>query len=211
MPGKNVQRELEFLVSAGLSPVQAINAATRHPAEFIRHADTLGTVEAGKVADLLIVDGNPLQDIRSIRNVWQVVKDGSVVDRAYHPDYANPLPRPPVGLLHANPVPRIQGITPRFARQDDEGAVVTVQGSGFIHQSVVVFDGSRVPTAFRNEETLEATIPTWLLGRAGTFSLWVTNPRPVRSLDWLHEDNRSNPAFFLIHFGRPNRPSARLG
>lgn len=200
LPGTNVHRELEYLVGAGLSPMQALVAATRKPAEFIGRDKTLGTVEPGKVADMVIVDGDPLADIRATRRIVQVIKDGQVVDRAFHPDYANPIPRPPVGLLHANPVPRVKTVLPRVAEQDGQPMVVTIRGSGFIKQSLAVFDGVRIPTTFVDMETLQVTIPTWLLGRAGTFSIWVTNPRPIRIMDYLHEDERSNPGFFFVRF-----------
>jgi imidazolonepropionase-like amidohydrolase len=61
--GENAQ-ELEYMVRLGISPLEAIIAGTRHSAECLRLDRRLGTLEAGKEADLLIVEGNPLQDIR---------------------------------------------------------------------------------------------------------------------------------------------------
>ena len=60
--------ELILLVGAGLSPMEAIVAGTRTGAELLRVEDKLGTLETGKLADLLVVDGDPLEDISLLRN-----------------------------------------------------------------------------------------------------------------------------------------------
>ena len=76
IPGHEFHRELELLVKAGLTPMQAIQAATIVPARVMKMDGELGTIEAGKLADLVVVDGNPLENISSIRNVTTVMKDG---------------------------------------------------------------------------------------------------------------------------------------
>src|SRR5829696_3385797 len=75
------QRELELLVEAGLTPMQAIVAATSENARFFRAADRIGSVEPGKLADLLFVEGDPLGDIRAMRNVRRVMLGGVWVVR----------------------------------------------------------------------------------------------------------------------------------
>ena len=77
-----VHMELEQLVAAGLSPAQAIRAATGNAARILGAEKDLGTVEVGKRADLVILDADPLVDIRNTRRIWQVIHDGRVVDRA---------------------------------------------------------------------------------------------------------------------------------
>ena len=72
--------ELEHYVRGGLSPAQAIRTATAVPAEAFGLSADLGTIEAGKLADLVIVDGNPLADITDLRRTRRVVKDGVVYD-----------------------------------------------------------------------------------------------------------------------------------
>jgi imidazolonepropionase-like amidohydrolase len=67
VPGFATHRELQSLVDAGLSPYQALVAATRAPAEYLGKLKEVGTVEAGKRADLLLVDGNPLADVAQAR------------------------------------------------------------------------------------------------------------------------------------------------
>ncbi len=74
--GVTTLREIELLGGAGLSPAQAIAAATRTPASMLGLSQEIGTVEPGKRADLVIVRGDPLKDLRELRNVLWTVKDG---------------------------------------------------------------------------------------------------------------------------------------
>lgn len=76
---------MEGLQEAGASPMDLLVAATRHGAEAYGLADSLGTVQAGKVADLLVVDADPLVEIRHLRQIRYVVKGGRMVDRAALP------------------------------------------------------------------------------------------------------------------------------
>lgn len=78
--GASMPRELELMHHAGMSPMQVITAATKTAAEAIGQGDTIGTIEAGKLADLVVIAGDPLRDISSIRNVDLVIKDGMVID-----------------------------------------------------------------------------------------------------------------------------------
>jgi imidazolonepropionase-like amidohydrolase len=76
-----VHLELEELVAAGLPPAQAVRAATSAAARIIGADADLGSVEAGKRADLVILDADPLTDIRNTRRISAVVLDGRFVDR----------------------------------------------------------------------------------------------------------------------------------
>jgi imidazolonepropionase-like amidohydrolase/Tol biopolymer transport system component len=76
-----VHMELEQLVVAGLTPLQAIRAATGDSARILGAQKDLGTIEEGKWADLVILDADPLVDIRNTRKIWQVIQSGHVVDR----------------------------------------------------------------------------------------------------------------------------------
>jgi imidazolonepropionase-like amidohydrolase len=73
--------EFRALVKAGMTPMQAIQAGTRVAAECLRWDDRLGTVEAGKLADLIAVPGNPLEDIAAIEQVSFVMSGGRIVRR----------------------------------------------------------------------------------------------------------------------------------
>ena len=87
--GKAVHRELELLVESGLTPMEAIVAGTRNAADVIRRADDLGTIEPGKLADLIAVAGNPLTDVSASREIQLVVRDGIIaldrVEREHTP------------------------------------------------------------------------------------------------------------------------------
>lgn len=76
LPGYSLHRELENLVAAGLSPLEAIQAATLNSAIATRLDSQKGSITAGKVADLVVVDGNPDEDITAIGNITMVFKDG---------------------------------------------------------------------------------------------------------------------------------------
>ena len=72
-------REMELLQIVGLSSLEVIEAATRHAANVCGQSDELGTLEKGKLADLIIVDGNPLEDLEVMDAVFYVVKDGEII------------------------------------------------------------------------------------------------------------------------------------
>jgi imidazolonepropionase-like amidohydrolase len=78
--GYGLDRELELYVQTGMTPLQAIQSATIVPARAMHHDSDSGTIEVGKRADLLLVDGDPLTDISALRNVVSVVTDGRLYD-----------------------------------------------------------------------------------------------------------------------------------
>lgn len=77
--------EMELMVEAGLKPADVIQAATINAARMIGRDKEQGSIEAGKVADLLILDGNPLDDIKAVRRINRVVKGGVVYNPAQLP------------------------------------------------------------------------------------------------------------------------------
>jgi hypothetical protein len=96
VPGLSLQRELFLLVDAGFSPMQVIKMATRDNAEFLKRGEELGTIAPGRLADIVVLKANPLDDIKNIKQVSMVIKDGQVVDISYHPDYSIPTPKPKI-------------------------------------------------------------------------------------------------------------------
>ena len=90
-PGYDLHRELQLLVSAGLTSLQALRSATLTPAEYLEAGDSLGTVAPGRMADLVLLDADPLQDIRNTKKVAAVILGGRY------------LPKPTLDamLLHA--------------------------------------------------------------------------------------------------------------
>jgi imidazolonepropionase-like amidohydrolase len=69
-------REIELLTLAGVTPLEAIKSSTYLPAKMLGMDQDIGTIEEGKIADLIIVKGNPLSDIKSLKNVKWTIKDG---------------------------------------------------------------------------------------------------------------------------------------
>lgn len=82
VPGHSLHRELELYVEAGFTPLEALQSATIVPARALKRDRELGTVEAGKRADFLLIDGDPLADIRALRKIKVVVADGKAYDPA---------------------------------------------------------------------------------------------------------------------------------
>jgi len=75
-------KQFAFMVKYGMTPMQAIQAATSNAADLLGHANELGSIKAGKYADLIAVSGDPLQDVRLLENVEFVMKDGKVYKAA---------------------------------------------------------------------------------------------------------------------------------
>ena len=69
-------REMQLLLAAGLTPMDVIEAGTRHAAQVCGHGDALGTLEAGKLADIIVVEGKPWLAIEALDKVKLVIKDG---------------------------------------------------------------------------------------------------------------------------------------
>ena len=79
IPGFSLHSELEMLVRAGLSPMEALQSATLRPAEFFGLDDVSGSIRPGNQADLVLLDADPLQDISNTRRIYAVVSKGQVL------------------------------------------------------------------------------------------------------------------------------------
>jgi amidohydrolase family protein/IPT/TIG domain-containing protein len=179
-PGISLHHEMQLLVDAGLTPMQVLVDATQKPALAMHKQNTLGTIEAGKLADLLILRANPLDDIRNTRTIETVMKDGRVIDTTFHPSFTNPIPRP--FSAHSEPeynrAPVLQNLLPPMASEGDSDLSLTLQGKSFMKESSVSFDGQSVSTTFVSEQQLKATIPARLFQRVGAYPVTVSTPRP---------------------------------
>ena len=191
-PGLSLHHEMQLLVDAGLTPMEAIMAATSNGAAVLGLERTLGTVEEGKAADLVLVDANPLQEITNTTKIFRVIKDGRVVDTTYHADYEIPIRRPGPESKHLyNPLPVVRDLVPPVAV---EGASVTIRvvGRGFTPSSVVKFDGRAVDTRWVSSTELAATLAPQHTARVGTFLTTVETPKPGGGL--------SEPVEFIVTF-----------
>lgn len=86
-PGKSLHRELLLLVEAGLTPMEALKTATLNPAQYFGMDDELGTIEEGMWADLILLNSNPLEDIRNTKEIHTVIRQGNVLN----PDKINQI------------------------------------------------------------------------------------------------------------------------
>lgn len=80
--GVGIHDEMRLLVESGLSPKSALQAATRNAAQALKWHERIGTLKVGKIADLLILSADPLDDINNTRAIWRVIKGGKVYDPA---------------------------------------------------------------------------------------------------------------------------------
>jgi hypothetical protein len=92
--GISLHGELEDYVAAGLTPFQALQTATVNPARLLNADADIGTIQVGKLADLVVVDGNPLADIQAARHVRTVIKNGEVYELSSLLRAASPTSQP---------------------------------------------------------------------------------------------------------------------
>ncbi|MGH9752966.1 MAG: amidohydrolase family protein [Blastocatellia bacterium] len=81
-PGFSLHDELALLVKAGLTPMEALQAATRNPARYLGLLDSLGTVEKGKIADLVLLEANPLAEISNTQKINAVIVGGKLIAKS---------------------------------------------------------------------------------------------------------------------------------
>ncbi len=199
IPGISLHREMEFMVAAGLSPMQAIQAATKVGADYLGMGRELGTIEEGKLADLIVVDGNPLENIAHARRIEAVIKNGEIVETRYHSSFSNPIPRPTSQEFYGYPLPKLEELQPKALSAAGGDTELTLKGKNFFPDSYVSFGLSPILTRFIDQENLSATLPSHLL-RAGTFPVVVINPKPREFPD---RGGVSNAIPLIVKFASP--------
>ena len=80
-PGFSLHDELVLFVNAGFTPMEALQTATRNPAMFLGMLDSLGTVEKGKLADLVLLEANPIDDISNTQRISAVIVNGTYLPK----------------------------------------------------------------------------------------------------------------------------------
>ncbi len=183
LPAWAIHTEMELLVDAGLTPMEAILAATRNPAEEIHRENELGVIKPGSLADILVVDGNPLEDITKTRHIMMVFKEGKEIKLGYHKDFKNPIP-----LLDGDrPQPEIDQIMPESVNQGEGPITLIIEGGNFMSTSVAMLNGKPLPTRvelgkqfypqnFDRARKITATIDQKLIEKAGTYTITVVEP-----------------------------------
>jgi hypothetical protein len=160
-----MHQALAMDVEAGVPPMKAIQAATLNVARTFKKEKDYGSVEPGKVADLSIVEGNPLEDIWMTQNVNMVVMDGKVIDVGFK-KYKNPIP----SFYSYQSLPLDLEIAPLFLIEGSGPTTLRVRGHGGMwpfHQ--VMLNGEPLPTSFVSKDELKATIAPQAIPKAGTY------------------------------------------
>ena len=80
-PGYDLHGELALFIQAGMTPLKALQSATINPAKCLFLEDSLGTVEKGKIADLVLLNENPLESIKNTMNIYAVILNGKYLSR----------------------------------------------------------------------------------------------------------------------------------
>ncbi|HTF92456.1 MAG TPA: amidohydrolase family protein, partial [Verrucomicrobiae bacterium] len=160
-----MHQALAMDVEAGVPPMKAIQAATLNVAKTFKKDKDYGSVEPGKVADLAIVDGDPLQDIWMTQNVTMVIMDGKLIDSRFT-KYKNPI----ASFYSYQSLPLDLEISPLFLIEGSGPTTLRVRGEGGMwpfHQ--VMLNGQPLPTSFVSKDELKATISPQAIPTAGTY------------------------------------------
>jgi imidazolonepropionase-like amidohydrolase len=228
-PGLCLHQELEVFAAAGMTPMQMIQSVTKWPAESFKVADKVGTIAPGKLADVVIVDANPLQNIRNLRQIHAVVFDGKIQDLTYHASYRTPFfggsgldgnsvvedlawviamkadtsgAQEGGGGADAVRVgpPGILTISPYIVTEGSPITTLTINGANFVNRSQVYFDNTLVPSRRVSATELQVTLDANLLRKVGRFDIYVKTPGPLINPIWHARDGVSNMAHFLVNF-----------
>ena len=167
MAGLLMHEAMTMDVEAGVPPMTAIQAATLNVARTFHKDRDFGSVEPGKVADLSIVEGNPLQDMWATTNVKTVVLNGKVVDTGFH-NYVNPIPefnswQQLSEHIEVSPLAVTQGTA----------TVLKVKGKGFWPFHQVLLNDRELETHFVSRGELDATLPADAIADAGMYKVTV--------------------------------------
>jgi hypothetical protein len=199
LPAWAAHAEMQLFTEAGLTPMEAILAATRNPAEMIHREHEIGVIKPGSFADIVVVEGNPLEDIAKTRNIKMVFKEGAPVKLGYTKNYQNPLP-----LLDGDrPKPEIDRIDPASVTYGEGPVKVTIEGGNFMSTSVAMLNGKPLPTQvdlaprpypqnFDRSTKLTATINPKLIAKPGVYPVTVVEPGSGGVA--------SNPVYLIVKF-----------
>ncbi len=172
VPGLSLHQEMRMLVEAGLTPMQALKSATRWSAELLegfqgaRGPARIGSIEPGSLADLVVLEADPMDDIANTQRIARVMKDGEWIELGYHPEYYT-FTSPSRSVSGATFAPVISSITPAAVSAGATSTRVVIEGSGFLLTSLARVNGISVETTVVNPRRVEIELPARLLASAG--------------------------------------------
>ncbi len=223
-PGLDLQHEIQVMTDAGLSPMYIVQGLTKWPAEMIGKQDLLGTVDIGKLADVIVLGKNPLEDTRNFASVETVIQDGRIIERGYHAGYTDPFQnlgeasveglswfvalrnvrRPGGNAIDPpmSPQPAIESIAPLIVTQGSGTVEVTLRGINFVRRSTVLFGGRLVPSRVVSPTEIKLTLDEDALRAVGKFEVVVRNPEPMDPfyLKGMWGTGTSNAAKLIVNY-----------
>jgi imidazolonepropionase-like amidohydrolase len=200
LPAVLIHTEMALFVEAGLTPMQALMAATRNPAERQGRLKDFGTVSPGTFADFVVLDANPLDDIAATQQISMVFQEGRAIKPPfYHANYRNPILRPQADRQE----PEIDSVSPASIVEGSESVTLTVMGRNFLNTDVVKVNGKPVPAEvkfrpakfpqnFRRGRELSVKVPAELIKAAGLYPVVVEHPGAGGAV--------SSPAYLVVTF-----------
>ena len=187
MAGLLLHEALAMDVEAGVAPMTAIQAATLNVARTFRKDKDYGSVEPGKVADLSIIDGDPLKDIWMTQNVKMVVLNGKIINPEFT-GYVNPIPE----FNSWQQLSQTVDVSPPAIAQGSGPTVLKVSGKGFWPFHQVLLNGKVLETKFVSRSELQAIIPAEAVKDVGMYKVTVKSKG--------EEIAESNPAPLVVKF-----------
>jgi imidazolonepropionase-like amidohydrolase len=184
LPAYGLHAELELAIDAGLSPLVAIQSASLNVAKTWGKDKDFGSVEKGKVADLVIVRGDVMNDITATQNVEKVFVDGKAVDTSFNPNYRNPIPR----TIADRYVTNLTQVSPASLVEGAAGQV-KLSGANFRPTHHVLINGKKIESRFVSGRELELRIASL---KAGTHKITVIDPGIPTS--------ESAPVYLVVSF-----------
>jgi hypothetical protein len=180
MSGLAVWQEMELIAAAGVPTLNILQAATMNPAEFVHQDKRLGTIEPGKLADLIILGKNPLADMQ---------------DLGYHGDYRVVIARPYQKVNGSLPAPYISSVEPSAVPTGTKDLVVTIKGHDFSKANRVLWENTDLHVLSFKPDEVTALVPEDLMRAAGTRKVhMITGGR-------VHEEGLTY-AEVMVTFGR---------
>jgi imidazolonepropionase-like amidohydrolase len=181
VPGIGFHHEMEMLVAMGIPASQVLSFATKWSAEYIRHGKELGTIEAGKLADIVVLGGDPVADIRNTKKIEMVIKGGQQMTLGYHPTYYTVFPDPVENFKPRSAVQSLRfKISPLYATEGDRGVELTVKSAAGLWKSATVYmNNVPLPTQWIGSGELRATVPEDAIRNAGLYKVRIKYPGPT--------------------------------
>ena len=189
LPGLGVHQEITMFVEAGLTAMQAIQSATINVAKAFKKDRDFGSIEAGKIADIIAVDGDPLKDPWATQNVRLVVLGGKIVDHEFHASFKNPI----AAIRPWRATPQQIEISPRAVTEGSGATIIRIATRrGFDRFHKATFGGKELATRFVSPSELEAVVPPELIKKVGSYPIVVVGQGDSAS--------QSAPAYLIVAF-----------